>query len=103
MDSKSLKEEYQALLSDKDGEAEYLQSLQLQIAKLMVLRNIHAFPERWYVIQLVVAILDFKEILNIPIYGVNLSIYFSISLSNSYFAFRGFPTVSNVLVERSSR
>ncbi|XP_009607706.1 uncharacterized protein LOC107826330 [Nicotiana tabacum] len=35
MDSKSLKEEYQALLSDKDGEAEYLQSLQLQIAKLM--------------------------------------------------------------------
>ncbi|MCE0480871.1 hypothetical protein HAX54_038062 [Datura stramonium] len=35
MDSKSLQEEYQALLSDKAGEAEYLQSLQLQIAKLM--------------------------------------------------------------------
>lgn len=46
MDSKSLEEEYEALLSDKAGEAEYLQSLQLQIAKLMVLRNIHAFPER---------------------------------------------------------
>ncbi|XP_075111006.1 uncharacterized protein LOC107821629 isoform X1 [Nicotiana tabacum] len=35
MDSKSLEEEYEALLSDKAGEAEYLQSLQLQIAKLM--------------------------------------------------------------------
>ncbi|KAJ8531613.1 hypothetical protein K7X08_033971 [Anisodus acutangulus] len=35
MDSKSLQEEYQALLSDKAGEADYLQSLQLQIAKLM--------------------------------------------------------------------
>ncbi|KAM3398274.1 putative protein isoform X1 [Capsicum galapagoense] len=35
MDSKSLQEEYQALLSDKAGEAGYLQSLQLQIAKLM--------------------------------------------------------------------
>ncbi|KAH0776739.1 hypothetical protein KY290_008150 [Solanum tuberosum] len=35
MDSKSLQEEYQGLLSDKAGEAEYLHSLQLQIAKLM--------------------------------------------------------------------
>ncbi|XP_060175567.1 uncharacterized protein LOC132606195 [Lycium barbarum] len=35
MDNKSLQEEYQALLFDKAGEAEYLQSLQLQIAKLM--------------------------------------------------------------------
>ncbi|XP_055833062.1 uncharacterized protein LOC129902061 [Solanum dulcamara] len=35
MDSESLQEEYQALLSDKAGEAEYLHSLQLQIAKLM--------------------------------------------------------------------
>ncbi|KAG8378559.1 hypothetical protein BUALT_Bualt08G0149500 [Buddleja alternifolia] len=36
MDGKSLEEELQALLSDKDGEAEYVQSLQLQITKLKV-------------------------------------------------------------------
>lgn len=39
MDSKSLQEEYQALLSDKAGEAEYLDSLQLQIAKLMIISH----------------------------------------------------------------
>ncbi|CAN4119722.1 unnamed protein product [Withania somnifera] len=39
MDSKSLQEECQALLSDKAGEAGYLQSLQLQIAKLMRISN----------------------------------------------------------------
>nr|XP_004250760.1 intermediate filament protein ifa-3 isoform X1 [Solanum lycopersicum] len=39
MDSKSLQEEYQALLSDKAGEAEYLHSLQLQIAKLMIISH----------------------------------------------------------------
>lgn len=35
LNSKSLQEEYQALHTDKAGEAEYLHSLQLQIAKLM--------------------------------------------------------------------
>ncbi|KAH6833964.1 hypothetical protein C2S53_004766 [Perilla frutescens var. hirtella] len=34
MDEKSLKEELEALLSDKAGEAEYVQSLQLQIMRL---------------------------------------------------------------------
>lgn len=34
MDDKSLKEELEALLSDKTGEAEYVESLQLQIMRL---------------------------------------------------------------------
>lgn len=61
MDSKSLQEEYQALLSDKAGEAGYLQSLQLQIAKLMVLRNIHSSFALWHVIQLVLSTLFQKR------------------------------------------
>ncbi|KAK4413458.1 hypothetical protein Salat_2758400 [Sesamum alatum] len=36
MDEKSLEEELQALLSDKSGEAEYVQSLQLQIMRVKV-------------------------------------------------------------------
>lgn len=36
MDIKTLEEEYDALLSDKAGESEYLQSLQEQVEKLKV-------------------------------------------------------------------
>lgn len=36
LDVKSLEEELQALLSDKAGETEYMQSLQLKIMKLKV-------------------------------------------------------------------
>lgn len=36
MDEKSLEEDLQALLSDKSGEAEYVQSLQLQITRVKV-------------------------------------------------------------------
>ena len=36
MDMKNMEEEYNALLSDKAGEAEYLHSLQGQIEKLKV-------------------------------------------------------------------
>ena len=36
MSEKSLEEEIQALLSDKAGEAEYVQSLELQIMRLKV-------------------------------------------------------------------
>ncbi|KAL0351244.1 UNVERIFIED_CONTAM: hypothetical protein Scaly_1513100 [Sesamum calycinum] len=40
MDEKSLEEELQALLSDKSGEAEYVQSLQLQIMRVKEISHI---------------------------------------------------------------
>ncbi|GAA0185609.1 actin binding motor protein [Lithospermum erythrorhizon] len=44
MGAKALEEEFQALLSDKNGETEYLQSLQLQISKLKDISNLVKCP-----------------------------------------------------------
>lgn len=85
MDSKSLQEEYQALLSDKAGEAEYLHSLQLQIAKLMVLRNIHSLLHFDMSFNLWCQCSILKRFKISQIDGVKLSIYFSIWLTISSF------------------
>lgn len=43
MDEKSLEEELEALLSDKAGEAEYVESMQLQIMKLKVSLRLYLY------------------------------------------------------------
>lgn len=57
METKTLEEEHEALLSDKGGETEYMQSLQHQIEKLKVKMVINIYlcyaETKWFRIHII--------------------------------------------------